>query len=212
MDKKFWGPSVWVLIHICAIAFKPENKHSYKQFMYALRGVLPCPECREHLTQNLKTLELKPEYLSNNKKLFLWSFLLHDLVNRQLNKQSPSFEALQNYYTNKISDKNFWGPYVWRALHSMAAVYKPEYKVYFKQLIYSLPGILPETGGSKQRFIENLKILPLTDEYLLDNHNLFLWTFLLHDLVNKQLGQISPPFEKIKNLYFNEKFCASCGK
>jgi len=211
MDKNFWGVAVWVLIHVCAITYKPENKHSFKQFIYALRGVLPCGECREHLSENLKMLELKPEYLSNHKKLFLWTFLLHDLVNRQLNKHSPSYEIIEQYYIKNAFNKKFWGPYIWRALHSMAAVYKPEYKTYFKQLVYSLPGILP-CDECKHHLIENLKILPLTDDYLSDNNHLFLWTFLLHDLVNKQLAKESPSFEKIKSLYFNEKNCASCGK
>jgi hypothetical protein len=92
MKKEFWGKAVWCLIHSTAAGYKPQYRHSYKQFIYALRGLLPCPDCRNHLAENLKTLELDSgsrtmhgnprsdkigaelDYLSNNEKLFLWTF------------------------------------------------------------------------------------------------------------------------------------------
>jgi hypothetical protein len=211
MNKDFWGKRVWCFIHSVAKGYKPENAKSFKNFMYSLTGLLPCPECRKHLITNLRTLELDQDYLSNPNKLFLWTFLLHDIVNKQLGKASPSFDLVNNFYNEKIADRKFWGKCIWESIHCMAAIYKPEYKYYFKQLIFSLPGILP-CDDCRQHLINNLKILPLTDEYLSNNHSLFLWTFLLHDLVNKQLGKISPPFEKIKSFYFNENFCADCAK
>ena len=220
MKKDFWGKAVWCLIHSTAAGYKPQNRHSYKQFIYALRGLLPCPDCRNHLAENLKTLELDRithasgsdvDYLSNNEKLFLWTFFLHDLVNRQLHKVSPGYEAIKNYYFNSLLNKKSWGPCIWTSIHCIAAVYKPESKQAFKQFIYSLPGILP-CEECRSHLIENLKILPLTDHYLENNHNLFLWTYLLHDATNKQLRKVSPSFEKVKTIYFDENFCPDCGK
>ena len=168
---------------------------------------MPCEECKRHLNQNLKSMPLSDVSLSNRDNLFLWSYRLHDLVNKQLHKKSPYYLPLANYYST--CESSFWGPCFWRMIHSCAAGYRPEYKNIFKQFIYSLPGVLP-CKQAQARFIQCLNKIPLSDEYLKDAQNLFLWTFLIHDLVNRQLGKMSPSYESVKGHYFTEKMCASC--
>lgn len=213
MDKSFWGPSTWCTIHTAAIGYRPEHRLSFKQFIYSLPSLLPCQYCRDHLTQNLSNIRLEDKYLVNNDHLFMWSYFLHDLVNTQLNKpKSPAYPLVKDYYLSNIHKNEFWGPCFWRTIHSFAASYRnsPNVKQAFKQFIYSLIGIIP-CSTCREHYRHNLKQLPLTEQYLQDAHNLFLWSYLLHDLVNKQLGKISPPFEKVKAQYFNEKVCGSCG-
>jgi len=210
MEKSFWGPSTWSMIHSSTANYKPIYRTSFKQFIYSLPYLLPCQYCREHLKENLKNLS--PEnYLYSSEQLFLWSYLLHDKVNRQLGKTSPDYNIVRNHYIH--SHKNtFWGPYFWRAIHSFAASYRPslEVKTAFKQFIYSLIGIIPcdECRDSFTRFLVQL---PLTEVYLTNAHSLFLWTYLLHDLVNKKINKTSPPFDVIKAQYFNNNVCSSCG-
>lgn len=210
MEKSFWGPSTWCTIHTAAVGYKRENMTSFKQFIYSLPLLLPCEYCREHLYENLRTIPLTEEALSDNKNLFLWSYMLHDQVNHQLRKQSPVYPIAERFYFEQLGNNNFWGPCMWRAIHSFAAAYQPEVKGAFKQFIYSLPGIIP-CNVCRSQLNKILQQLPLGDDYLKDSHNLFLWSYLLHDLVNKNLGKISPPLKDIKAQYFNPKVCQSCG-
>ena len=213
MEKGFWGPSTWCTIHTASAGYKPENRLSFKQFVYSLPHLLPCQYCRTHLNQNLRTIPLNDESLDDNKTLFMWSYFLHDLVNKQLHKKpSPAYPVAEKYYFDHIGDNKFWGPCFWRTIHAFAASYRPtpEVKAAFKQFVYSLTGIMP-CKACREHYIHNLRQIPLTEEYLKDAHNLFLWSYLLHDLVNKQLGKVSPPFEDVKAQYFNEQVCGSCG-
>jgi hypothetical protein len=211
MEKAFWGPASWCTIHTATAGYKPEYRISMKQFLYSLPDLLPCQYCRKHLQTEYQTLPLTDKSLSDNKSLFMWSYFLHDLVNKQLHKKpSPPYPATEEYYFSRKNQNEHWGPCFWRTIHSFSASYRPEVKQAFKQFIYSLMGIIP-CQMCKDHFQHNLKQMPLTEEYLVDAHKLFLWSYLLHDLVNKQLGKISPPFDTIKAQYFNEKVCSSCG-
>jgi hypothetical protein len=213
MDKSFWGPSTWCMIHTSAVGYKREFILSYKQFIYSLPYLLPCEYCRNHLTHNLSVLPLTNNTLKSNRNLFVWTYFLHDLVNKQLHKpSSPPYNLVEKHYFSNIDNNNFWGPCFWRVIHSVAASYRPEEKVKeaFKQFIISLSGIIP-CEVSRQRYTKYLSQLPLTEEILTSNTNLFWWTYFLHDLINKDLGKISPPFEDVKSQYFNEHVCKSCG-
>lgn len=97
MDKKVWGPALWRTIHATAAAYRPENRESYRDFIYSLQDIMPCDYCKKHLRQNLLDLPLE-NFLVSNRQLFLWTYLLHDLVNQQLNKRSPPFEEVENQY------------------------------------------------------------------------------------------------------------------
>lgn len=104
--------------------------------------------------------------------------------------------------------RDFWGPSEWQSLHSKCAVYKPEHASAFLAYINALPSILPcEECGKHLK--KNLKDYP-PDVYLGNNHDLFFWSYLLHDTVNQQINaanpgkpkKVSPPFDKIKAYYF----------
>lgn len=210
MDKTFWGPSTWASIHFASSGYTPDRQRSITQFIYSLRELLPCQLCCQHLTKNLELNPLTSHYFKDANSLLYWSYQLHDLVNKQLGKTSINYRQVQSFYF----DKNYpevWGPHFWRMIHSFAAVYKPSSKESFRQFIYALPGILP-CDVCRTRLISNLKILPLTENALLNSHNLFLWTYQLHDLFNRQLGKISPNFESVKGVYFSDKVCELCGK
>ena len=212
MEKSFWGPSVWCSIHSIAAGYKPENIVSIKQFTYSLPYLLPCKYCCMHLGQNLQLMPLTNQALQDNRSLFLWSYLLHDLVNMQLKKKtSPNYTAVEQQYFNHLGNNKFWGPCIWRTIHAFAATYTPAAKNAFTQFVYSLTGVLP-CNECRSHFIHNLNQIPLDEKYLENAHTLFLWSYLFHDLVNKQLGKVSPPFETIKEQYFNSQVCDSCGK
>jgi Erv1 / Alr family len=107
-------------------------------------------------------------------------------------------------------DNSFWGPAAWRLIHSTAATYTPDKALSFKQFIYSLPGILP-CGKCREHLSNNLaRVYPLREVNLKNAESLFLWTYHLHDIVNKQLGKTSPPFAHVWTEYFGTRPCKMC--
>jgi len=212
MDKTFWGPSTWCTLHIAAAGFDRKNTLSFKKFVASLPILLPCEYCREHLKNNLELVDLTNS-IENNVQLFTWSYFLHDLVNKQLKKKpSPNFQDAKDYYFKNVKNPNFWGPCYWRTIHSFAASYRAEPLVEnaFIQFIYSLRGILPD-NDSRNRYYIAIQQIPLTPDYLKDAHSLFLWSYLFHDSINKQMGKLSPGYEFVYNQYFNKNVCNTCG-
>jgi Erv1 / Alr family len=106
--------------------------------------------------------------------------------------------------------RSFWGPDVWSNIHIFAASYKPSAASSFKNYINSLPDLLPcATCGEHLK--KNLEENP-PDKYMRNNHDLFFWTYVLHDCVNiqcnnhieaKNLKKKSPSFEDVKRYYFS---------
>lgn len=205
--NNFWGPNVWKMIHMSAIVYEPSKKHSYVSFIQSLPYLLPCEICRHHLQQNLKSFPLSEEYLQSSDTLFLYTYILHDIVNKQLNKTSPPFDAIKESYVKNIHNDAFWGPSYWISLHSIATTYTTEYKFAFQKFIYAFPALLPSYSSN---FISLLKYLPLSDDYLVSSENLFLWTYHIHNLVNQSLNKASPPFQNIKQFYFGTLDCDNC--
>lgn len=97
-----WGPFFWHTIHITALGYsdKPSyaQKKAAKEFYESLAILIPCPICREHFSKHLETYPLTP-HLDRRKDLFKWTVVLHNEVNKSLNK--PLFEEHEviKYYT-----------------------------------------------------------------------------------------------------------------
>jgi hypothetical protein len=101
MTKAFWGRPTWKLIHsiasLCPLNYDKNVFTSFKAFMTCLTYLLPCRECRLHLTENLSQLPID-NYLKSRNDVFYWSYLLHQTVNKRLNKKGISYnEALKLY-------------------------------------------------------------------------------------------------------------------
>ena len=115
--------------------------------------------------------------------------------------------------------KDFWGEPVWITIHSFAAVYKQENASSFKAFMNSLPNLLP-CEACRQHLSQHLKRFPM-DKYLSNNHDLFYWTYLIHNEVNKEHNKhaaqgvalkTSPPYDDVKNKYFKAlaEYCSEC--
>ncbi|HMP29318.1 MAG TPA: ERV1/ALR-related protein [Saprospiraceae bacterium] len=109
---------------------------------------------------------------------------------------------------DKSKGRDFWGPCQWKSLHSIAASYKPCNAHAFLNYVNSLSYLLP-CEQCCQHLGQNLKKFPV-EPYLGNNHDLFFWTYLLHDAVNQSHNKdrpnepkkYSPSFDEIKNYYF----------
>ena len=84
-----WGPFFWHTIHITALGY-PTNpsyahKKAAKEFFESLRFLLPCPICSEHYIAHLEKYPISP-HLDRRSDLFRWTILLHNEVNKTLEK------------------------------------------------------------------------------------------------------------------------------
>lgn len=86
-------------------------------------------------------------------------------------------------------DPSIWGACLWKALHFIAIGYPKDptfqdvtaYKEFFENLWKVLP-----CSSCSVNYRRHLKEIPL-DGYLINNHKLFEWTFLVHNKVNEEL-------------------------
>lgn len=117
------------------------------------------------------------------------------------------------------SGKDFWGPAVWQTIHSFAAAYKPSPSTFkaFKDMIWAFTELLP-CDFCRANLVKKLNAHP-PDPYLNSNDDLFLWTYLIHDMVNVHISKYhpetpknSPCYDDVKSLYFNAlgKECSDC--
>ncbi|ALX27578.1 disulfide oxidoreductase [Golden Marseillevirus] len=110
-------------------------------------------------------------------------------------------------------NKDFWGPCLWRTIHSFAATYTPDKAQEFSNFMMSLQNLLPCTT-CKDNYRKNLRELPSLRGFLVSREKVFYWTYLLHDKVNKELGKQSPPYQKVREVYFDrltgKGSCSSC--
>lgn len=110
MDPSFWGPGLWKAIHsMAATAETIEDRKYFKTMMENMSFVLPCSVCKNHLQTNMK-LHPIDKYMTSNESLFLWTFLLHDAVNKaqdKLDDKRPDYQTVFNMYfkQNKSTNK-----------------------------------------------------------------------------------------------------------
>jgi hypothetical protein len=84
-----WGPFFWHTMHLVALGYPNEptyaEKRAAKEFYESFTHLIPCPACKLHYSENLKTLPVTPS-LDTRKDLFKWTIDMHNMVNKQLGK------------------------------------------------------------------------------------------------------------------------------
>ena len=98
--KSFWGPPTWRLFHTLAAKIKDENFHLIKddfiQLINRICDNLPCPECRAHAMQNIRTANLRNIVSKQSLIDFLYTF--HNKVNASTGKPMYLHQDLNIYY------------------------------------------------------------------------------------------------------------------
>ena len=85
LNKLTWGPACWTMIHVAAASCPPEEAKAFCAFLYSLTHVLPCPECRQHLSEYMRTHP--PEsFVTNAVNASRFCYDLHNYVNAQTGK------------------------------------------------------------------------------------------------------------------------------
>lgn len=231
--KAFWGPPTWMTLHtVAAMAestpFTSEKAKIFRDFVFALRYLLPCDLCRKHLTANLGKIPPPSEAadpslasgplaasLGSVASPLIWSFSLHNEVNRSLGKPIIPISDLLPIYLSKGKVRpelvnRLWSSEIWRALHSVAAAYSPDRADAFADFIIGLTHFIPciTCVGPIPKFFEQVPFRI----YLSNKEDLFFWTYVFHDLVTRRDGKSTvPSFAAMKKEYaILEGECRSC--
>ena len=174
-----------------------------------------------------KLTEFPPDdYLSNNHDAFFYSYMLHDMVNQNVNKmhpteehkESPKYNDIKNFYFKSVG-KSFWGPPIWFSIHSISCTLRLEDADAYKTFLWSLTRLLPCVDICRKNLRDKLTKFP-PDAYLTNNHDAFFYSYMLHDMVNQNVSEMnpsenpkkSPNFDDIKSFYFKglSQECKDC--
>jgi len=95
MGPAVWGPIFWTTMHIVTIGYPSfpteEEQKAVVNFFESLQFMIPCPICKEHYKENLKTSPLTSEVVGDKQKLIRWLFDMHNTINKQLGKSEISW-------------------------------------------------------------------------------------------------------------------------
>jgi len=118
MDPKVWGPSAWSMLHFFAShSIQTEQKQALCKIIQSLPRVLPCAKCRYNFKDHIRSLP--PPCNTDNigkRSLLMWTFRLHNRVNKSLGKPEMSSDILAKYKGNFT-----WrdiGPFVSSIVHA----------------------------------------------------------------------------------------------
>ena len=104
VNIKFWN-EYWNSLHWFSCNYPdsptPEQQKQVVEFTKLLKteAGLPCPKCRYHLTNWLRTHKIE-EYATSSEKLFKFFWELHNDVNSRNNKRIVSFDEAHRLYSS----------------------------------------------------------------------------------------------------------------
>jgi hypothetical protein len=103
MQTDSWGPHAWETQHFIVFG-SPKNldeddKIAYTNYFLNFRCVLPCSLCRSAFGDLLKFIPIK-DYIDTRDGLSYWLFIIHNLINRKLNKPLAVFDDVIYKYEN----------------------------------------------------------------------------------------------------------------
>ena len=103
MQTDSWGPHAWETLHHISfgspVTLDADDKHNYKQMINSLRCLAPCSLCRSAFGELLNYINID-DYIDTREGLCFWVFVIHNLVNRKLDKPLETFANVIYKYEN----------------------------------------------------------------------------------------------------------------
>ena len=103
-----WGPFLWCILHTLAeragkqdnLITKGDEQRAWPLLVKELTPVIPCPYCRDHFQQYVKTnpFQLPQDYFLWKTYIPHYFYMLHESVNARLGKPSFPEEDLSKTY------------------------------------------------------------------------------------------------------------------
>ena len=110
MQPDIWGKYLWISIHYIALGYpsipSTDDIIAYTNFFNDLIAVIPCPMCADHYQRMLRKLPLTDDVLATNETLFKWTVDIHNLVNRETNKNEIAYKDAFAFYTETLPKHN----------------------------------------------------------------------------------------------------------
>lgn len=101
-----WGPLGWMTLHSVASCYPntplPSEATLMQTWLDMFQSTITCPSCREHFGVALGSYRRQyPQMLSSREEFLVFTFRIHNTVNRRLNKPihitvGACFEQLRN--------------------------------------------------------------------------------------------------------------------
>jgi hypothetical protein len=99
-----WGSCGWSFLHYVALGYPArlpsvQDRRQYRAFFVdALPCVLPCLMCRNNLRRHITHAPPDQALSEGRDALFAWTVRLHNIVNRELGKQTVDVRAARLLY------------------------------------------------------------------------------------------------------------------
>ena len=101
VPPEVWGPFFWHTIHIVALGYPKDpnytDKRAAKEFFSALAFLIPCAVCRDHYSKHMHTHPITT-FLDTRKDLLRWTIIIHNEVNKTLEKPAWTEQEVIDYY------------------------------------------------------------------------------------------------------------------
>jgi hypothetical protein len=184
---------LWASLHIISQTYDPHrDKHidvSFKCFMYSVIKLLPF---RSHKL-SIEFIEKYPidNYLGSSIKTFQWTYLWHDYINMKLGKDRITLAEAKKMYKLEDISKDQWGPRIWILIHTLAKYLPANPSTELKQIYYDmlkcLKLLLP-CSKCRSHLTKHLSEYDFT-KYFTNRDTIFLFTNILHNVVNVSLNR-----------------------
>jgi Erv1 / Alr family len=96
MGPGVWGPIFWTMLHITTLGYPDTPTNNEKEaavaFFESLKTTLPCPICKQHYADTLQQFPVQ-QAVGSKQDLIRWLFVIHNEVNKQLQKPQVSWDA-----------------------------------------------------------------------------------------------------------------------
>lgn len=103
ITKTDWGNSFWFIIHHIA-ANLPEklsehNQTAFVALIMCIRFLIPCDECRYHMTEYITKTNIYP-FIGSGKNAFQYTWAFHNAVSERIKKNTMQFQEAYSLYVN----------------------------------------------------------------------------------------------------------------
>jgi hypothetical protein len=178
------------MIHCMAAYFNPETMK--KAFPCLTENSIEMIPSNDPLSPILKKALSEYPYREPRSALDAldWTYKINSFVHTQLYhaRFDTYLEFIKRYDTEKMVI-SFWSHPTWKMIHYYASRFdgSERYALMYKAFVSCLQFCLP-CPKCRQHLRDNLAEFPI-DGYSSSASRLFLWSYLLHQRVNSQLGK-----------------------
>jgi hypothetical protein len=192
------NPCIWKILHIFSRTMSIKNIEAFDYFISAIIILHPNKEYSNIMKSYLEKEPIE-HYSTSSDVLFYWVYSFRYYVEKRYNGiDIDSYdEILEEYRIDRIT-KPFWGNPLWILIHYYSIIADNNDFYIFKSLIYTLTKLMP-CPKCKAHLVKNLKLQNMRiDKY---KNNLFLFTFNLHNIVNKSIKKEVLNYQEAKEIY-----------